>query len=362
MARVAHFTFNLHSYSGAALQALALARRISGHESIFFNAESSEATRRPAHGPGGLSVIDLPSRPPMALARALTELRRRRCDLLHLHGAVPSGLLAATLLGKPFILKTTLVGDDDFDSLPARRFGWLLYQLARRANFNIALSEPMASINARHLARGRIICLPNGVELGEPPLRRAAPLFCTVGAVTPRKRTHVAINRFIATFAHLPGAKLYVVGPNENDFNLGEIERGYLRHCKEQIPPQSESQVEFTGHLCQEQLLSLYRECMGFMLFSENEGMPNALLEAMAANCVPIVSPLGGVAREIITADGACGFVLDDSDPTPSFEQLLVVTATERPRHRVAAAFSLENLAGRYAELYDRLVPSYVSP
>jgi glycosyltransferase involved in cell wall biosynthesis len=83
--------------------------------------------------------------------------------------------------------------------------------------------------------------------------------------------------------------------------------------------------------------------------------MPNALLEAMAANCVPITGEIGGIAREIIEDEGQ-GFVLAEHAPAPTLEQLIDCSASSGPRERIKDHFDLSQIARRYETIYAALL------
>ena len=85
--------------------------------------------------------------------------------------------------------------------------------------------------------------------------------------------------------------------------------------------------------------------------------MPNALLEAMAANCVPIVGALGGVAEEIIE-HGVSGFTLKEDDALPTLDEVVCRSKNKAARNRIKAAYDIRLIARRYGELYRELTNS----
>ena len=354
---VAHFCYNMRSYGGAARQAVGLARRIRGFRSIFFNFEEVPRAHAELTDPSedGFPVVHVPRPQHRRVVAVLRYARRFGADIFHVHGLIGAALLAGRLSRKPMVLKTTLLGTDDLDAIRAKRFGRLWLELVRGVDVNVALSVAIETINAKHLGSTRIERLPNGVELGASVRAKTDPCFCVVGLLAPRKRTHVAIERFLASYAGDEAARLYVVGPGAGDVGLAETDCEYLQYCRSWVPAERRQQVVFTGHLESAELRRIYAASLGFFCFSEFEGMPNALLEAMAANCVPIVGEMGGVAKEIIPSAGT-GFVLAPGDPMPSLEDLRRVSAARSPAARMHAAYSFESVAERYAEIYASLL------
>jgi glycosyltransferase involved in cell wall biosynthesis len=99
-----------------------------------------------------------------------------------------------------------------------------------------------------------------------------------------------------------------------------------------------------------------------FVLSSESESFPNALLEAMACGCCPVASAVGGV-PELIT-DGQNGLLCppNDIDRFSMALRRVVADAQLRDRLRSAAArtardeFSAERYVACTTELYGRLL------
>jgi glycosyltransferase involved in cell wall biosynthesis len=353
---IAYFTFNLSSYSGAAQQALSLARHLAGHRVVFFNVEAGRARveRDETTWPGHL-VYHLPTDLKRSIPAVARLALQHRIRLFHLHGVVGVGLLVGTALRRRIVLKTTLLGSDDLESIRRGPRGRLLLQLVRRVDANVALSEAIERSNARHLPSARIHRIPNGVEVRDDARPKTAPVFCVVGLVCPRKRTHVAIQRFLTEYAHLEGAKLYVVGPKGSASGIAEADDAYLDRCEKLADAANRAKVVFTGPLSKTELQAIYDESLGLFCFSESEGMPNAVLEAMASNCVPVLGPIGGVAIEIVP-ERRYGYVLSPDEPGPDLDALRHCSASLAPVQRMREAFSFDVLARRYEALYAALL------
>lgn len=358
--RVGHFAFNLSSYSGAARQAYSLARQLEGVDSILFDVERGRRAARIERIEGSsLRVVRLPGNPLRALLAIIDASLTHRLQIFHLHGLVGAGLLSGWLLRRKLLLKTTLLGDDDLESLSTRLLGPIWLWLARRAQLNIAPSTAIAERNRRHLPEWRIRRIPNGVSVAEAPAARptprSEPIFCVVGLVCERKRTHLAIEKFLAAYGDDESARLHVVGPFGDQPGLDEGGQAYLERCQRLIPDEQADRVVFTGALAREEVQSIYESSLALLCFSELEGMPNVLLEAMAANCVPVTTEIAGVAREVIV-DPSCGFVIEAGAPLPALADLVVCSQALGPRRRVEEAFALERIAEEYRVLYHELI------
>jgi glycosyltransferase involved in cell wall biosynthesis len=353
---VGFFVYNLTRYSGAARQARLLADglRDAGVDVVFCNIEAG-CRRAERSCWNDLAVLHVPAGGIAALRslpQILRFLREQRVGLLHLHGLVGAGLLAAWAAALPFVLKTTLLGDDDLPSVGRR--SRLLLGLARRASANIALSHAIELENAKLLPRTQIHRLANGVAIPATPSRKEAPTFCTVGAIIRRKRTDIAIDYFLEHYADAPGARLYVAGPAAGEQGVAPEEASFLAECRSRVPASQREQVIFTGMLEGEELEDIYRESLGFLLFSEDEGMPNALLEAMSHNCVPVIGALGGVAREVVPG-AEIGFVVGPDQPAPSLMALRQRAQAAAPHRHAAKAFGLDRLTRQTLEIYREI-------
>lgn len=351
MPRVCYFVYNLGGYSGAALQAINLAKHVSANVTVFNIGKTyTEDT------PKNIQILNMPSTPLRRGLRLIYEFFiRARFDAIHLHGQFLLPMLLARLTRTPYIVKTTLMGDDDFDSLSEHPLGRLRLYLTKNATINVALTEQLLSINQKHIPKDKIRLIPNGVEV--PPQvatdtdRRNDFYFS--GVISKRKNTLLAIEFFERNYSKLEDSRLFVIGPNQ-PYGLGrEYDESYIEAChKYVIEKNLEKKVIFTGLLSQHEAKKIFSQCKALLFFSEYEGLPNVVLEAMAANCVPIISSLGGTAREIIGSTG--GFIIPEDSP-PSILQIENLIKEKLPRKRAEDVFSFKKISIIYNEIYECL-------
>jgi glycosyltransferase involved in cell wall biosynthesis len=110
-----------------------------------------------------------------------------------------------------------------------------------------------------------------------------------------------------------------------------------------------DSVVRFAGLLSGREKVDALRRSDVFVLPSHTEGLPNAMIEAMAAGLAIVVTPVGSVPDVIV--DGENGVLVPPRDPTALAKGLARVASSVELRtrialeaHRVASArFSLEN-------------------
>jgi glycosyltransferase involved in cell wall biosynthesis len=112
-----------------------------------------------------------------------------------------------------------------------------------------------------------------------------------------------------------------------------------------------------------------YRAADVFVLPSLREGLPNALLEAMACGLASIASRLPGVTDSVVT-DGVDGLLVEPAGRealAAALGRLLGDADLRRrlgcaARQTVEARFSLPSIASRYISLYEELSPCAASP
>jgi glycosyltransferase involved in cell wall biosynthesis len=112
-----------------------------------------------------------------------------------------------------------------------------------------------------------------------------------------------------------------------------------------------EDRVFFLGH--RSDLRELYAAMDVFVLSSRTEGMPNALLEAMALQRPCVVTPVGGVAELAGPAEAIHVATGDVEAMAAAIETLLADPA----RAGVVDQFSFKHRLRRMEDLYEELVP-----
>lgn len=122
-----------------------------------------------------------------------------------------------------------------------------------------------------------------------------------------------------------------------------------------------ENEVDFIGPVfgpAKDQLL-LQADVLVFPTYFE--GMPYALLEAMAAGCVPVTCPVGGIPD--VMADAVHGYLVPTHDAAAVANAIARLDAnraqlarmSEAGRVRIAQAYTVDRLADRFAQVYRRV-------
>ena len=210
---------------------------------------------------------------------------------------------------------------------------------------------PAAPVEA--IANG-IDCLPYR-KYNRPAADPSAPLRLTyIGRLAPGKGLREAIEGLAAARKRGVDAELVIAG--------GGAEEQRLRRWAREAGV--ESAVSFAGPSYGEHKARLLSQSDALVLASYSEGLPYALLEAMAAGVVPIVTPVGGV-PDVLT-EGEHGLFVEvgsseaiaDAIARLAGDRRLVARMSAACRKRIAGAYSIDRVANDFVVLYSRLCAS----
>ena len=119
-------------------------------------------------------------------------------------------------------------------------------------------------------------------------------------------------------------------------------------------------QVRFLGRIPREETAPFYQEASLFVLPSLNEGMSNALLEALGAG-LPILATDTGGSKELVH-EGENGFIIKMKDGADIAEKIRIflddpdkVSKMGSESRKIAEKMSWVNVAREYYELYGKV-------
>lgn len=185
---------------------------------------------------------------------------------------------------------------------------------------------------SRFMDNGKIRVIYNGLDtenidrMSRPPAEKPYAFTITAaGALTSRKGFDFLIRGFSRFLVLLPGvdAGLVIMGDG--------AEKKTFRALAEAL--NIDDRVEFTGFL-QNPFPHLASSDV-FAMTSTNEGIPNALLEAMYLGNAPVSTRAGGSAEAI--CNGENGFLLDYGDEEKLAEVLIELYRNPDLRDKIAA-------------------------
>jgi glycosyltransferase involved in cell wall biosynthesis len=308
------------------------------------------ATCLGARGRADLGVV-------FRLYRALRQFHPEIVQTFLFHANI-AGRIAGRLAGIPHCVSGIRVAE--------RRSRWPL-RIDRITNplveTNVCVSRATAdfSVEVARLRRTKVIVIPNGVDVA--PFAEALPLDLTTLGLPPSARVIVAVGRLDPQkgltylleglprlFARHGDVHLLLVGDGPERARLTRI-------VDEQ---RLTSRVHFAGWRSDVPRILKAAYCL--VLPSLWEGMPNVVLEAMAASLPVVATRVEGVDELVIP--GETGLIVppaSSADLTDALETMLGNSARaqamgESGRQRVETQFSWDTMAASYDALYSRLV------
>jgi glycosyltransferase involved in cell wall biosynthesis len=306
---------------------------------------------------------------PPALAAALAELAAAPAAVVHLHGAfIPVYYAVArrlTALGVPYIL--TPHGSYSPAALQKSRVTKLVYKhlfenylLRHSARVHcLGLSEVVGVQHLDHRLRTNL--LPYGFEPPQPvvPLFPARPGRFRVGFCGRLDDHHKGLDCLLEGFAefarHVPAAELWIIGDGPD--------RPLVEYWADEAP---EGSVKLLGSRFDDEKIALLGQLSVFAHTSHYEGLPTAVLEAVALGVPCVVTEatnLGSYVREF-----GCGEVLATASPallTDALHRLYDQWAApagatteaeamdQRCRRMVRTAFDWPRLLPAYNQMYQ---------
>jgi glycosyltransferase involved in cell wall biosynthesis len=292
---------------------------------------------------------------PSWIGRLRRLVRDRDIDLVHTHMPLPAAAARLALPGRRPAFVHTEHNMWDRYRLPTRLANHLTY--GRNAAV-IAVSDGVAGsirssrpvevvahgIDTRQLRPADVASrLAARQALG---LDAAAPVVGTVGNFTAKKDQATLLEAAARLAVEHPGLRLVLVGSGPLEDELRSRARSLLGDA-----------AVFPGS--RDDVYDLLPAFDVFALSSRFEGLPIALLEAMASGVPPVVTRVGGI-PEVVT-DGDDGVLVEAGDAgslatalgkvlaDPGLRADLGVRATAR-----AAAFDLSHAVRRIEAVYER--------
>jgi glycosyltransferase involved in cell wall biosynthesis len=315
--------------------------------------KSADLLRRGALLGLAIKTIDLGN-----LGRFRHWLQNRAVDMVHIHAGIGwegHGLVRAAKGAGAIVLRT--------EHLP-----YLLTDIVQQAEYRamlksvdcrIAVSQAVAQSHTGQ-GRGLMQIIPNGIvplsprrdrqsmraELG---LAGSDPLILTVARFTAQKGYDLLVQAAPSVLSAYPQAKFVLVGDGPE-----------LPDIQSRIKSDGlEDSILVLG--TRNDVPDLLASADLFVLPSHFEGLPLALLEAMAA-AVPIVATDNGGTVEALgpdypfLAEAGSSKSLARAIESALADQWAAASAAEASKQRFAKHFSAERMAGQTSELYQSLL------
>ena len=275
-------------------------------------------------------------------------LRRYRPDVLHMHNetALFYGTLAGRLARVPCLIYTE--HDGVFPrSLAAR---WANRTLVRWLTQAVAVSEAVRDLWCHHdgIDPALVQVIPNGVPDireaadGQSPRENGRFRIGCVSRLSHEKGVDVLIEAFARVREHVPEAELVLVGDGAERQTLEKraTELGLADH------------IQFFG--MRDDVAQLLTDLDLFVLPSRTEGLPLAVLEAMAASLPIVATAVGGVPQAL--RHGEAGVLVPPEEPEVLAQAIVRLAANGQHMAHLGSAARKEYEA-HYA--VSRMVDAY---
>ena len=321
----------------------------------------------------GLRAMTLPCRGRLdwQLFRRIRELAAAEgAELIHSHGYKEDfyALLART--GLPLVAT-----NHNWTRTTARLrlYRLLDARLLRRFDRVVSVSDPLADeLTSLGIKPARLHKITNGIDFNafrahpaaetraaqrrELGVAEDATAIGMVGGLRPEKGHRVALRALARLAGEFPQARLIIVGDGQEERVLRELTRTL----------KLEERVVFAGR--RSNIGEILQSLDVFLMPSLTEGLPMALLEAMAAGLPAVASRVGDIPTTVV--EGRTGYLVepDAVDQVAKALRPLLSDATLRhqlghnARQRVEKGFSSTAMARSYCELYDELLADVRHP
>ena len=297
------------------------------------------------------------------------KFKKSNVQLVHTHNYKDTILAApaAKLCGIQHVVRTVHGLREPFEGLQA--FKMNLYEAIARTVHRYCVDSIIgvsSQIESKYKAEGRfsrVTCIRNGIDLEGRSVQTdrwhtrkdlgvdtGTCLIGTVGRLSPVKGIPYLLQTARILLRQGANVKVLVVGD-------GSIRLDLMTQTRDLGVSEN---VVFLGH--REDTDELLQALDIFVLPSLSEGIPMALLEAMAASRAVVASRVGGIPE--IVEDGFEGFLVEPMDVDGLAERCRRLIESpdvarkmgERARKRVERDFSATAMADRVASVYKELL------
>jgi glycosyltransferase involved in cell wall biosynthesis len=235
--------------------------------------------------------------------------------------------------------------------------------VARLVDKHVCVSQSVADFAAKvmRLPRERLLVISNGIKVerwaGARPVARSRlglgqnrRMILFAGRLDPQKRPDWLLERMPAVFARLPNYDLVIAGEGPLRNSLGRLA----------MRLGISERIHFVGW--QPDMPSLLAAADVVVLTSRWEGMPNILLEALAAARPVVTTDVHGV-RELL--GNAAGVQITPANDAQLFVDAVSQVCSDREwaihlgqqnQQRARDSFSMDAMVTAYCQLYESLL------
>lgn len=305
-------------------------------------------------------VEELPrSLDPRWLIKIARFLRKERIEAVHSHEFAMNIHMAilAKILGLPHV--ATVHGKKNYADRGLRR---LVYRVISHWSHIVAVSEDVKNflVDTVGISAEKVEVIPNGIDVDDYKLeqseidscraglgcREGDFLICAVGNLYPIKGHSFLVEAMHSIVATQPTAKLVIAGRGD--------EQQHLQQLIDSLG--ITDNVKLLGF--RDDVKSILSSSDLFVMPSLSEGLPLALLEAMASRVPVVVTDVGGMPQVI--EHQRTGLVVPPSDSaglrnsiaTMMSDQAVANAMADAAYRELGVSYSMVTMLRRYASLY----------
>jgi glycosyltransferase involved in cell wall biosynthesis len=268
-------------------------------------------------------------------------------------------------------------------TLPGKRPSNPLKRMLRKISFRglchkldciITASTATKDLLLQMGIRSRIEVIPNGVDLTRfRPVRNTSERFdirqqlgidfnsqviLSIGAIHPRKGTDLLLEAWVSLASRFPNLHLYLTGMR-HDLNAPELTNFRKRLESLVCESNASDRVHFMGYTKD---VEDYLRASDLLVFpSHREGMPNAVLEAMASGLPCVLTPFIGLSSDFGKPDREYLLASHDSKAIVNAVASVLENCDLQDRLKtngrkwVECKMDIEDALDRYAGVYRSL-------
>ncbi|MBU0465012.1 MAG: glycosyltransferase [Proteobacteria bacterium] len=311
----------------------------------------------------GLPILMLGSLIASGILSAVHLVIKKKIDLLHAYWIVPGGFMAAVtgmVTRKPVV--ATAAGSDLNIAASSKVVALFARFTLKRLSALISVSRPLEEkALALGISQSKSMVIPGPVGIDMENYASPACLnkrsskkiqLLYTGNLESPKRVDTIIRA--AGRLKTKGIKFHLTiageGPLQSDLEHLAGSLGIKTH------------VEFKGRVDHDKIPELMQTCHVFLHCSENEGLPVAIMEAMAAGLPVIAAKVGGVPE--LVKHGVTGYCLNFDDDKKFADKIVQLSYDDQTRIKMGqqaraladTRFNKKNIINQNIKIYNSIL------
>jgi len=299
--------------------------------------------------------------------RFMKALLKFRPNIIHLHTSQGLGLLKdafyvflAKIKGCRFIVHIHAAELSQFCYFQSFIISKYIRKVLGHSDIIIAVSEEWRNQLLKVITNGNVLTFRNCINLNSfnvsfKDFLQSGMKILFIGSVGARKGAFDLLEAMGRPIIRNSSIKAKVVGYEEKE---GDIERAIVRRSQLGL----DERYQLVGTIVGEKKKGLLNEANVFVLPSHNEGLPMAILEAMASGLPIISTKVGGIPE--VVKDGCNGFLIKPGDVDALADKIAFLSAHpsqckimgKNSRHIAECEFDVKAYIANLVSIYELIL------